>query len=152
MDKTEQLRKIRSSLLKSTEELTIAELNRIPDGFNNNIIWNLAHLVSVQQSVCYLRAGEPLSVEESFYHAYKPGTRPVAGVTENEARAIKELLLSSLDRLEDDYRAGRFAGYQTWTTRSGWEQRTIDDALQFLVFHEGMHTGYITAMKRLVTG
>lgn len=81
MVKIERLRKIRSALLDATGDLTIDQLNRIPEGFNNNIIWNLAHLVSVQQGVCYLRAGEPLSVEESFYHAYKPGTRPAAAVT-----------------------------------------------------------------------
>jgi len=35
----------RKFLLKITEDLTIEQLNKIPDGFKNNIAWNLAHLL-----------------------------------------------------------------------------------------------------------
>ena len=47
----------RVHLLDVVKDLSIEQLNHIPDGFNNNIIWNLAHIVATQQNICYKRAG-----------------------------------------------------------------------------------------------
>ena len=42
----------RKFLLKITEDLTIEQLNKIPEGFKNNIAWNLTHLLVTQQLLC----------------------------------------------------------------------------------------------------
>jgi hypothetical protein len=44
------LRKLRFAVLKAVEQLTTEQLNKVPDGFNNNIIWNIAHLIASQQN------------------------------------------------------------------------------------------------------
>jgi hypothetical protein len=49
----------RQLLLDQIAGLTTEELNQIPRGLNNNIIWNLAHLISGQQGIFYARAGLP---------------------------------------------------------------------------------------------
>jgi hypothetical protein len=49
----------RQFLLDQIAGLTTEELNQIPRGLNNNIIWNLAHLISGQQGIFYARAGLP---------------------------------------------------------------------------------------------
>jgi len=32
---------------------SLEQLNKIPEGFNNNLIWNIAHCVVTQQLLCY---------------------------------------------------------------------------------------------------
>jgi hypothetical protein len=32
---------------------TLEQLNKIPEGYNNNLIWNIAHVVVVQQMLVY---------------------------------------------------------------------------------------------------
>lgn len=146
----EKIKIARNSLLSTVAELSIEELNEIPAGFNNNIIWNLAHLTAAQQGMCYVRAGVPTGVSEEFITPFKSGTKPEKFVGENEVRALKEIFLSSLDQFEADYRKNLFANYSAWKTRAGIEINNIDDAIQFLFFHEGVHAGCIIAMKKLV--
>ena len=53
----EIVRSLREYLLSTVNELSTEQLNQIPDGSGNNIIWNLAHLIAAQQGICYIRAG-----------------------------------------------------------------------------------------------
>ena len=63
-------------LIKMLNELSTEQLNKVPAGFNNNIIWNAAHMVAAQQGICYKRSGEQMKIEEDFFQAYKPDTKP----------------------------------------------------------------------------
>lgn len=146
----ESYRATRKFLLNIVKGLSIEELNKVPEGFNNNIIWNMSHLVASQQGVCYKRAGLKLIVDENFFEAYKQDTKPGPFIGENEVEQTKELLLSTIDQFETDYKSNLFAHYPAWVTRYGVELRSIDDALTFLPFHEGLHLGYIMALKRVI--
>lgn len=147
----ERIRKTRQYLINGISELTVEQLNRVPAGFNNNIVWNLGHIIAAQQGICYVRRGAPVVVDEKYYLQYKPGTKPDEFVDAAEVENLKQLLLSSLDRFEADYQGNAFANYPAWTTRYGVEIANIDDILQFLLYHEGLHTGTIMAVKRLVS-
>ena len=146
----ESIRKIRRFLLEFIKDLDIDQLNKIPPGFNNNIIWNIAHLIAGQQGVCYIRAGLKTWVEEDFFNAYKPGTKPVGSMDEEQVEKIKELFFSTLDILEQDYQKALWNSYPAWTTRYGLEVKSIDDAMDFLLVHEGLHLGYVMALKKVV--
>lgn len=146
----EIIKKTRNFLLAGINDLTNEQLNRILPGFNNNIIWNLGHLVASQQGICYSRAGLNMNVSEDFFNSYKPGSKPERNLTDTEIEKIKELLFTSLDVFEDDYAKGLWPTYPTWTTRSGIEINSIDKAIDFMHYHEGLHSGYILTMKRIV--
>jgi hypothetical protein len=150
MNTIDTIRHTRQFALQLLNDLTLEQLNEVPTGFNNNIIWNVAHLVAAQQGVCYLRAGRQTRIDEAFYLRFKPGTKPEAIISAAEVEQIKGLLFSTLDTFEADYQNGLFANYNTWTTRYGTTLSNIDEAVQFLQFHEGLHTGYIMAQRRLV--
>ena len=45
----ERLKNPRMMLIKMLNELSTEQLNKVPAGFNNNIIWNAAHMVAAQQ-------------------------------------------------------------------------------------------------------
>src|ERR1700749_2264248 len=145
----EIIRKTRFFLLETLKDLTTEQFNQIPEGFNNNIIWNLGHLVAAQQGVCYTRAGLTPPVDEDFIKAYKTGSRPEKLVSETEIENIKSLLFTTLDQLETDYNNHIFGGYIPWMTRYNVELTSIEDAIGFIRFHEGLHSGCSTALKRL---
>ena len=146
----EILRKTRNFLLSIVNELTPEEINKVPDGFNNNIAWNLGHVIAAQQGVCYKRAGLPMIIDEEVFNRYKPESKPESATGENELASLKSLLFSTIDDLETDFRAGRFDGYKPWTTRYGVQIDNIDDAISFLSFHDGLHVGYVMALRKAV--
>jgi hypothetical protein len=146
----ETTKTLRASAIKLVEGLCIEQLNKVPTGFNNNIIWNLGHMVAAQQGICYKRSGVETRIEESFFERYKPGTKPEEHVNEAEIEEIKMLLVSTIDQLESDYNKDIFKEYPAFTTRYGVELASIEDAIDFLPFHEGFHMGYIIALKRAI--
>ncbi|OLY90797.1 DinB superfamily protein [Cnuella takakiae] len=146
----ENVKRTRIFLLDLVKDLTVAELNEVPEGFNNNIIWNLGHLVWAQQGICYLRAGMEPKVDASLLTPFRSGTKPEGLIDEPAIAVIKQALLSTIDQLEQDYAASIWQQYTAWTTRYGVELKSIEDALNFLLYHEGMHAGYIMALKRIV--
>ena|ERR1700757_5067964 len=150
MRQFEILKLTRTYLLNDIKELTVEQLNEIPPGFNNNIIWNLAHMLATQQGICYARAGITLVIEQSFFDAYKPGTKPEKFVDANEIAEIKELFITIVDRLEADYKDNVFANFTAFTNRYGFEHRHVDDSINFVLYHEGLHFGMITVLKKLV--
>ncbi len=146
----ERVNKIRTFLLDGIKDLTVDQLNETPAGFNNNIIWNLGHLIAAQQGISYARCGQPVFVPAKYMVLYKPGTKPEQFVEADEVEEIKQLFLSSLDQFEIDLDSNSFANYTAWTTRYGVELASIHDGIDFILFHEGLHSGVITAMRRIL--
>ena len=146
----ENIRKTRVYIINLVKDLSLEKLNKIPHGFNNNIIWNLGHMVAAQQSICYVKGALASPVPETAYAAFKPGTRPERFFDNDEEDDVKELLISSLDTLQKDYQNEKFRGFVPWTNRYGNTLNDIDDAVAYLHFHEGLHLGVITSIKKLV--
>jgi hypothetical protein len=144
------IRVTRKHLLHLIEGLTTEQLNQVPAGFNNNIIWNVAHLISAQQGICYTRAGMPITVDDKFYSPYRPDTKPNGFIDSAEIEMIKELLITSINQLESDYQNNVFKNYAEWATRYGVQITNIEDGINLLPFHDGMHIGYVMALKRLI--
>lgn len=145
---TTALRNIRAFALQLADGLSGEALNTVPPGFANNIIWNLGHLVAAEQGVLYVRGGLAPKVDTGFLKKYTRGTKPEGAVSNEEITRIKAMLSSTLPGLEADLAAGVFGEYKAWTTPYGVELTTIEEALQFILFHEGIHCGYIMALKR----
>ncbi len=151
--KIKKIKQFRLFLLNQVEALTAGQFNTIPEGYNNNIIWNIGHLISAQQNMCYVKAGLPVVVSNSFFSTYLSGTKPGAFVDDAAIAVIKELLISTIDQLQTDYDKKIFANYTPSAAILkvyGFEVNNIDDALEYLLYHDGLHSGYITALKRLV--
>ena len=146
----ESIKKTRRTLLEYIKDLNAEQLNKIPVGFNNNIIWNLTHLIAAQQGLCYMRAGLPVTTDAYIWDEYRSGTSPVKFIDAPEVAHIKHLMFSTIDKLEADLNSAIFNNYVPWKTRYDVELRSIDDALNFVLYHEGLHAGYVMALKRVV--
>ena len=144
------LKKSRELVSKRIENLTSEQLHAIPEGFSNNIIWNVAHLVVTQQLLHYKMAGLQCLIPDALIANYKKGTVPSVIATEEEIEEIKDLLLGLPETLEEDYNAGIFKDYETYPTSTGFVLTDIDTAIAFNNFHEGIHLGAIMALTKLV--
>lgn len=138
-------RKILKSFL---ENLSLQELNKIPDGYNNNIVWNIAHTIVTQQILVYRLSGVPTIISKEMVEAYKKGTKPVKLLTQAEVDEIKGLLFSTIEKTKEDFLNNRFTEFETYTVTTKSTLTNVEEAIDFNNFHEGIHLGYILALKR----
>lgn len=141
---------IREILLKIVNNHSLEQLNKIPEGFSNNIIWNVGHCIAAQQSLVYKLSGLPTMVSEDFILKYRKGTKPEGDVSQAEVDEIKTLLSTTLEKTENDFESGLFVEYAEYTTSMGFTLRNVQNALDFNNYHEGTHTGIIMAIRKLV--
>jgi len=129
-------------------QFTLDELNKVPNGFSNNIIWNIAHVVVTQQLLVYRNSGLPMFVSDDLIEKYKKGTKAEADVTSEDVEEIRGLLFSSLEQLMKDYNNGLFKNYNQYTVSTKSTLTNVEEAMEFNNFHEGIHLGYILALKK----
>ena len=146
-------RQARASIETAVKDLSSEQLLAVPEGFDNNIAWNLGHLLVVQQRLLYGRCGLPMSVEEEMVPLYLPGTSPADWETQPEAEALVTRLMAQQEQLEQDYEAGRFDGasFEPFTTGSGVTIAEMDGAFTFNLYHESQHYGFILALINAVS-
>lgn len=146
----DNLLKGRQLMLKVIDGLSNEQINKIPEGFNNNIAWNIAHLVVTQQLLCYKLAGADCLISEEMIDNFRKGAMPNYQVSEEEFETIKKQLLEFPIKLEEDYESGIFTGYTDYLTSVNVNLTSIDEAIDFNFFHEGIHLGIILQLKKLV--
>ncbi|KJD31914.1 hypothetical protein PW52_16285 [Tamlana sedimentorum] len=133
------------------EENTLEDLNKIPEGFNNNIIWNIAHVVVTLEVLAYKLSGLEVSLDNEMINKYKKDSKPEGTISQKEVDEIKALLTSTIKKVETDYNAGIFKTYNEYTVSTTGNTLTkIEDALQFVFLHEGLHYGYVLALLKVV--
>lgn len=150
MQEIDYLRITRHNILNLVNGLSITQLNTIPEGFKNNIIWNFGHLVVTQQLLCYKLPGTPMKISEAWVEKYRKGTQADNAVSEDEIQELKATFLEIVEELQKDYEAGIFKNYTTYPTSYNIELSSIEDAIKFNNIHEGLHFGYMMAMRKLV--
>ena len=145
-------RQIRTSIHTAVSGLSAGQLQAMPGGFDNNIAWNLGHILVVQQRLLYSRCGLPMSVSEEMIPLYLPGTSPTDWETEPDAEALAAMLIPQEAQLEEDFASGLFAdsAYDPYTTSSGFTISDLGGALAFNNYHEAQHYGFILALINFV--
>lgn len=144
------LRATRANALKTIDGFSIEQLNQIPEGFKNNLIWHLGHMVVTQQLLVYKFSGLPMHVSDDWIAKYKKGTKPEAEISYEEFEAIKSKLISTIDQMKTDFEKGIFKEFKTYPTSYGYTLTSAGDAIAFNNVHEAMHLGNLISMKKLV--
>lgn len=144
----EVLNVTRQLVYNKVKDLSLEQLHAIPEKFSNNIAWNVAHLVVTQQLLCYKLAGKDCLVPEDLIENYRKGTKPTKDFTKEEWEEVLELFLGLPQTLEEDYNEGIFTEYHEYKTSTGFELKSIEHAIAFNNYHEGIHLGSIFALLR----
>ena len=151
--KIHKLKNFRLFLLDQIKNLNEVQLNKVPPGFNNNIIWNLGHMICVQQNMSYVRARRPVIVDDKYFTPYLPHTRPESFVQEADIKMLSELFISTIDALQNDLDKNMFDHYTPSALIPeiyGFDVKNIDSALEYLLHHDGYHAGYINSLMRFI--
>ncbi|MFE3848252.1 DinB family protein [Flavobacterium sp. LB3P45] len=141
----------RNMVSKFLSGYTLDQLNTIPEGFSNNLIWNIGHIIVSQQLLVYKLSGLPMMISDDLVEKYKKGTKPEHIATQAEVDEIKSLLFESINQTKVDYDNKIFKDYMEYTTSTGDHVlRNAEDAMSFSNFHEGLHIGIMMGIRKFI--
>lgn len=145
-----QIRQTRRALDALTARLGDEAWLAVPEGFSNNVLWNVGHVVVTLELLTYGLAGLDLPVPAAMVADFRKGTSPSSWTETPDPEAVRHHLHASPGRLEADLRAGRFTDYREYRTTPGVVLASVDDAVSFDLYHEGIHLGAVLALRKLV--
>lgn len=138
----------RTIVSKFPENYTLEQLNKIPQGYSNNLIWNIAHIIVTQQLLVYKFSGLPMLVSDELVEKYKKGTKPEQDATQAEVEEIRSLLFSTVEKIKEDFEKGVFKNYTEYPTSTGFVLKNVDGAISFNNFHEALHIGIMMSLRK----
>lgn len=145
------LHNIRTIFKEIIENNSAEKLNKIPEGFNNNIIWNIGHVIVSEQLLAYKLSGLEPSISYEMIDIYKKDSKPNKSISQADIDQIKTLLFSTIKKTKEDYNMGIFKNYNAYTvSTTGNTLHNIDEALQFIAIHDGLHYGYVLALLKAI--
>jgi len=144
-----QVDMIRQSTLKEMEGISEEQADQIPDGFRNNIRWNLAHIYVTQNILLSDYGGKNIETPSRDLEMFAPATKPADW--EGEAPTLEEIkqqleeqpakLKETLSGQMDDEAEEAFMTLPT-----------VGEILNFTLYHEGAHVGIVKAIKKIQSG
>lgn len=140
----------RSSMLKILEKRPYEELVKIPENFRNSIFWNIAHLLVTQQLLCYRLSGLDIRIEEDMVKKYGKGSIATENVKESDVQYVKDHLVTAMKETEKDFNDGLFKDFKAYMTSTGIELKSIEDAISFSTYHDGIHLGIVLSLMKIV--
>ncbi|GLR17332.1 DinB family protein [Portibacter lacus] len=144
------LRITRQNTVNLIKAHNIDQLNKIPTGFSNNLIWNFGHVIVTQQLLIYGFSGIKMYTENDMVKNYRKGSKPTERVNQNEIDELLYLAGSTLDDLENDLQEELFQEYKIYTTSFNMTLTNVEEAIHFNTLHEAMHLGTCIAIKKFV--
>lgn len=145
----ELFRATRQNTINVLRDMTIDQINEIPDGFTGNVAWHLGHMVATHQGLIYRLNGVPATFEKEFVLKYKRGSVPGKAISEEEFEFITSQLLNQIDELEADLENIELWGDNVeYTTSYNFTISSLEESVKFSNLHQALHLGYIMALKR----
>ncbi|MEM7119104.1 MAG: DinB family protein [Chloroflexota bacterium] len=145
--------KTRQTVVDAVANLTAEQLLAMPASFDNNILWNVGHIIVIQQALVYGRSGlDPLIDLEAMQANFWPRTSPADWKTTPDVTAVLAMLSDHSNQFAADIAAGKFTdvAYQPRTSGSGIYVETVAEVVHYNNYHEGLHLGAILALRNLV--
>lgn len=144
-----QVDMVRQSTLKEMEGISEEQADQIPDGFRNNIRWNLAHIYVTQNILLSDYGGKDIETPSRDLEMFAPGTKPADW--EREAPSLEEIkqqLKEQPDKLKE-----ALSGQMGDEAKEAFMSLpTVGEILNFTLYHEGAHVGIIKAIKKIQSG
>lgn len=140
----------RMVLLNFLENHSLEQLNAIPEGFSNNLIWNIGHSIVVQQMLVYKLSDLSMMISDEMADKYKRGSKPEHSVSQKEVDEMKVLLFSTIEKTKKDFREKLFQTYNEFTSMSGFTMKSATDAIEFNNYHEALHLGIMMQIRKFI--
>ncbi len=145
------IRRNKELFLQLVNNLSIEQLNKIPEEFNNCIAWNFGHIVASTHSLCYVRPEVKPDLDIRFKIKYQEGSKPEGFITQEEIDILKQQLVSTINAIEEDVKNNVFERITPYSTATyGYEMTTIEEILTCSLAHDSLHYGCALAQSKLV--
>lgn len=146
------LRQSRENFISILDSFKLDQLNTVPIGFNNNLIWNIAHVVATFDLLAYRLNGLEPKLELAFIEEFKKGTIPTRIVNKEFVDDLKLKLREQIIWIEKDYNDKLFPSSmpKPYLTSYNFELNTIEDILHFNVVHENLHMGICFGLRKFI--
>lgn len=134
-------------IAKSVKENYAEFADTIPEGFNNNIRWNLGHIATITDQLSSYPAGEKFELPKPFHKSFGFGTSPKNWNNETPSlEEIIQILEKQPKQITEKYSKRLFHPLPKPFELVGVEYKTVGELLAFNLHHEGLHCGQIKSM------
>ena len=142
--------RIRENIRALLKSVGLDRANRVPEGFNNNLLWNAGHVIATQEQLVYGLSGKRMPSGTDFINIYRRGTRPEGPATSEGYEFILKELLEGNVRLREIGADTDWSEYKVFETMIGITLHDVQEALIFNNQHEMLHLGTMLALRKLV--
>jgi hypothetical protein len=146
----QQMNFIRNRTIALLDATPVEILNEMPKGFNNNLLWNYGHIFVAQEYLLFTFLNEKHSVPPTYRELFNMGSTPKNWNVETPSLAeIRSYLVEQPKRMMETF-SGRLEelGEKPFVLGPTVKFKTLGEVLGFANFHEGVHQGTITSLKR----
>ncbi|MGM0843416.1 MAG: DinB family protein [Bacillota bacterium] len=122
----------------------------VPDGFKNSIRWNLGHIFLSSENLIHSFAGKNAHIPEGYQELFGFNTSPDTWEsTPPSLPELRNLLSEQPNRLKETF-MGRLSekGEKPFQMTKEISFETLAEVVSFANWHEGLHQGTITTIKR----
>lgn len=150
----QQMEFIRLRTLAALDATTEQQADEMPPGFRNSIRWNLGHILLSQENLLFSFVGEnnrktlPPEYGELFGFNTSPDTWNT--LTPPTLKELREKLEAQPQRMKEAF-SGRLdeTGEKPFVLGEHTTFTILGEVLSFANWHEGLHQGTITSIKRV---
>ncbi|KKB34674.1 DinB family protein [Bacillus thermotolerans] len=148
----ERLEFARSATVGTLEAIEEEKWNTQPEGFGNTIKWNAGHIYISLESLLQVAApGYEAVKAEEYASLFSTGTRPSEWTDNGPSKQEMIELLSGQTERVKQYFEERLSDQPAQELAIGpLALKTIDDLINFSLFHEGMHIGIIQSQLKVL--
>ncbi|RXZ81125.1 DinB family protein [Paenibacillaceae bacterium] len=140
---------LREQILSVITRLSKSQMEHIPKGFNNNLHWQLGHVLTITDNLIFEFSGVGSRISQYYRTYFATGTSPSSWLGQPPGiEMILKDLKSQMVEICDKY-DGLLA--QPVADENNFLQATvIGELFHVLIAHESMHLGMIIAMDKVL--
>ena len=139
-----QFVRTRETLSKTLEGVTAETVAHIPEGFNNNIHWQVGHILSAGE--LFLFNGQE-NIPANYKELFGAGSKPADW---SDDVPSLETLLEQLNEQSNRIQQINVEGFAEPLEQPFIGNNTVGELAAMGAFHEALHVGQIKILKRLI--
>ena len=144
------LRITRHHMLRELEGMGHEDMLVVPGGRDDNVLWNVGHLLCSLSRLTYVFSGQPLPIPERYLELFGKGTSATNWTESPDPAEVLERFKALPAQIEADYLAGNFKEYKPLQITPADTIGSVEEAVAFHCFHEGLHIGMIITLKEVL--
>jgi hypothetical protein len=133
--------------ISNASGIYLDQLNTIPEGYSNNLIWNIAHIIVLQQMLVYKLSGLPMMISDEMVEEYKKAMNCQKILPQSEVQ--KSTITYETKQIKSDFRI-KFSLLSRTPTSAGIVLKSAFRCDCKFNFHRDAHWRYNEYFKKFI--